>query len=359
MKINIEKTYIDRNLWKNNRTSAVFPCYLNSNNDQIICFQNYWKWKNKIKDVFLLLRIVNQQNSSHLTKKIKISEHNSISLKKIFKVDNYNGLVECQFFSKSNLRYPYPAIYCFYENKNNCISVVHSAGRMQNVSEKKISQEFEESNFYCTLNKDFQPFMHFFNGIKKNKNQKLEIKILNFNNDLIIKRNFLLKLTQPLSSKIIYLSDIFKKNELEKIYEKNFYIRVKRKVHGVFGRIVAGNYNKKFDAFFTTHTLSTYDKSETRDEIEINSNYNSSVFLPLTNSKPLSLKTICYPINQKFNANFELKISKKDNINLKNPKKFLMLRINKKTKRLIFLLKTKNIGFITLGKIARQNIYFT
>ena len=58
MKINIEKTYIDRNLWKNNRTSAVFPCYLNSNNDQIICFQNYWKWKNKIKDVFLLLRIV-------------------------------------------------------------------------------------------------------------------------------------------------------------------------------------------------------------------------------------------------------------------------------------------------------------
>ena len=92
--------------------------------------------------------------------------------------------------------------------------------------------------------------MHFFNGIKKNKNQKLEIKILNFNNDLIIKRNFLLKLTKPLSSKIIYLSDIFKKNELEKIYEKNFYIRVKRKVHGVFGRIVAGNYNKKFDAWF-------------------------------------------------------------------------------------------------------------
>ena len=97
------------------------------------------------------------------------------------------------FFSKSNLRYPYPAIYCFYENKNNCISVVHSAGRMQNVSKKKISQEFEESNFYCTLNKDFQPFMHFFNGIKKNKNQKLEIKILNFNNDLIIKKKFFTK----------------------------------------------------------------------------------------------------------------------------------------------------------------------
>ena len=63
-------------------------------------FSKLWKWKNKIKDVFLLLRIVNQQNSSHLTKKIKISEHNSISLKKIFKVDNYNGLVECQFFFK-------------------------------------------------------------------------------------------------------------------------------------------------------------------------------------------------------------------------------------------------------------------
>ena len=30
---------------------------------------------------------------------------------------------------------------------------------------------------------------------------------------------------------------------------KKFLHQGQRKVHGVFGRIVAGNYNKKFDAF--------------------------------------------------------------------------------------------------------------
>ena len=111
-------------------------------------------------------------------------------------------------------------------------------------------------------------------------------------NNLILKKNFVLKLKKPLCSKIVFLSDIFSKKELKKIKDKNFYIRVKRKVLGVFGRIVAGNYNKKLDAFFTTHSLSTYDNAKKIDEIKPVANYESSVFLPLTNTKPLNLKTI-------------------------------------------------------------------
>lgn len=341
MKQNIEKTFIDRNLWKNNRTSAVFPCYINNNNDQIICFQNYWRWKNKIDDVFLILKIVDQKSIKTSSKKIKILEHNSISIKKTFRINNFKGLVECQFFSKSNLRYPYPAIYCFYENKNNCISVVHSAGRIQNITEKKINEKFEESNFFCKFNENFEPFMHFFNGIKQNPNESLQVKVLSFKNNLILKKNFVLKLKKPLCSKIVFLSDIFSKKELKKIKDKNFYIRVKRKVLGVFGRIVAGNYNKKLDAFFTTHSLSTYDNAKKIDEIKPVANYESSVFLPLTNTKPLNLKTICYPINQKFNAIFEEKVSKGNNLNLRKTKKKIYVNNQRKNKTFDFLITKK------------------
>lgn len=329
---NIKKTFLDRNLWQNNRTSAVFPCYINKKNDQIICFQNYWSWKNNIDDVNLILRICDEKGKIEKIKRLKIKPHNVISIKKIFRVRQFKGLIECQFFSSKNLKFPYPAIYCFFRNKNNCISVVHSAGRIQNFTEKKISQNFEESNFYCIYDNEFEPFMHFFNGVKKNKNKTFEVKIYNFDNKLILKKKYKLKLSKPFQSKILFLSDIFNEKELNKVKNINFFIRIKRKVFGIFGRVVAGNYNKKFDAFFTTHSLSTFDKKNFLDLVNLNYKHKSSVFLTLNNSKPLSLKSVCYPINQNFKARFDVKSAISNNVIYKNSGKKINIENNEKSK---------------------------
>ena len=330
MKINIFKTFSDRNLWKNNRASAVFPCYLNSNNDQVISFQNYWSWKNKINDVHLILRINDEHNKKIQIKKIKVKNHNSLSIKKIFKINEFKGLIECQFISKKNLRFPYPAIVCFYENKNNCISVVHSAGRIQNITEKKTLQEYEESNFLCKLDDDLEPFLHFFNGLKKNKFKSVQIKIFSFNNKLLVKKNIHLDLSKLYNSKILFLSDIFAKNQLKKLRNKNFFIRVKRKVFGVFGRIVVGNYHNKADAFFTTHSLSVYDNKNYSDLVKSSDIYKSNTFLPISNKKPLKLTSVCYPINQTFSAAFNIKSTKIENTKFRqHPKKLKIASSNK------------------------------
>ena len=47
----IEKAYRKRKQWFNNRASTIFPLYINDKNDQVIVFQDYWKWKNNINEV--------------------------------------------------------------------------------------------------------------------------------------------------------------------------------------------------------------------------------------------------------------------------------------------------------------------
>lgn len=46
-------------------------------------------------------------------------------------------MVEFEFFSKSNVRYPFPAITGFYVSPKKYISGVHSAGRILNINEIK------------------------------------------------------------------------------------------------------------------------------------------------------------------------------------------------------------------------------
>ena len=50
----IQNTFNERSRWINTRSSTIFPIYLNKNNDQILVFQNYWRWKSKIKDLKFL-----------------------------------------------------------------------------------------------------------------------------------------------------------------------------------------------------------------------------------------------------------------------------------------------------------------
>ena len=50
----------------------------------------------------------------------------------------------------------------FYKN-NFGYSTVHSAGRHLNKNEN-ISSKFYESNFYCLMNNEFSPVIHFFSG---------------------------------------------------------------------------------------------------------------------------------------------------------------------------------------------------
>ena len=160
----IKSTFSSRAQWINNRASAIFPCYLNENNEQVLTFQNYWMWKGKIKNLDIYVTLINKQSTKKIRKKIKLSSHNEIYIKKIFNVNKFSGLINFEVFSKDNLRFPFPAIYCFYLNSSGLVSCVHSGGRILNKNEVSSNHKFKETNFLYKLNNEFEPFFHIFKG---------------------------------------------------------------------------------------------------------------------------------------------------------------------------------------------------
>ena len=354
----IQSTFASRSQWVNKRASAIFPCYINENNDQVLTFQNYWKWKGKIKDLDIYVTLINSQSTKKIKKKIKLSSHNEISIKKIFGITKFSGMIHFEIFSEKNLRFPFPAIYCFFLNTSGLISCVHSGGRVLNKNELTITDKFNETNFLCKLNNDFEPFFHIFKGPKAQKNKKLiEIEVFNKNNKKIFNLKKFVELKKPYSSEIFFLSKFLNANHLKMIKGKEFFLVIKYSEKRIFGRIVAGNYDKKNDALFTTHTLNAYEKSNSKDIIKPVKNYNSNIFLSLMSDKKLNLETRVYPTGQKFKLNFQVKSSRKENNQVKKSNRIEKISSGKNGKIFTKKISNKNLTLLYANKKIPGRIY--
>lgn len=293
--LSIRNTFLDRNKWINTRSSTVFPAYLNDKNDQVLVFQNYWKWKSKINDINFVITLRKFNSQILKQKKIKVDLHNEISIKKIFNVNRFFGQLEVQISSCENLKFPYPALMLFYRNLNGYQSAVHSAGRHVNLNEK-ISSIYSESNFLAKMDNEFSPFIHFFSGkyIYKNKNFS-ELKFYNDKNKLIFNKIINNIFTKPYSSKTIFLKDYLNKTEVRKIFGKKFFIKINFDIPAIFGRLIVGNYDRINDALFLTHTFRAHNLKK-KNLIKVK-NKNSAGYLPLINCEPLKLTARSYPTN--------------------------------------------------------------
>lgn len=315
---NIQNTFSERSKWINTRSSTIFPIYLNKNNDQILVFQNYWKWKSKIKDLKFILTLRAQNSKTINQTKYSVKTHNEISIKKIFNLkNNFIGQLECEIASNKNLKFPYPALMMFYRNLNGFESVVHSAGRHLNFNEK-ISSKFNESNFKCFFDDDFTPIIHVFSGRKiNNKSNSILLGFYDKKNKHIFSKNLNNLFKKPFSSKIIFLDKILSRIEKKKIYRKNFFIKIKFDIPDIFGRLIVGNYDKKNDALFMTHTFRVH-CSKNKNLITPKNKFQSTAYLPLMNFAPLKMKAVSYPTNANILTSYNqyiLKKSKKIKIN--------------------------------------------
>lgn len=319
--LNIKNTFSDRNTWINTRSSTIFPAYINLKNDQILVFQNYWKWKNKINDISFIITLRRPNSKIYAQKKVKVNLHNEISIKKIFKIKKFIGQLEFQILSNENLKFPYPALMLFYTNSNGYQSAVHSAGRHVN-SNEKITSVYSESNFLSKMDSDFTPVIHLFSGKKIIKNKNLvDLKFYNEKNILILKKRIKGIFEKPYSSKILFLKKFLNKNEIQKLFNKKFYIKIDFDIKSIFGRLIVGNYDKKNDALFLTHTFRTHD-SKKKDLVKAQKDYLSTGYLPLLNCEPLKLVARSYPTNAKYKAKYDELISKKNSL-INSGKKFI------------------------------------
>ena len=225
---NIQKTFKNRSKWINTRSSTIFPIYLNKKNDQVLVFQNYWRWKSNIRDINFILTLRAEDASVIDQIKYKIKEHNEISIKKIFNINYFfKGQLECEIDSNQNLKFPYPALMLFYKNSNGYESAVHSAGRHLN-SNENFSSKFNESNFLSILNHDFTPVIHIFSGKKNDKkNNFISLDFLNKKNELIFTKKIENLFKKPFSSKLLFVEKYLNQIQKNKLQNTDFFIKIR------------------------------------------------------------------------------------------------------------------------------------
>lgn len=296
-----QKSYLEheRKLYDGhvNRAAALFPYWINENNETHVVFQNYWHWKRGI-NVIMRLTIYNDVSKPFVVLNEKVTKSN-FDLKISNFIDrkvkeNMRGMVQLEIFSSKddNIVFPFPAVMVYYGNGNGEYSCVHSAGR---TLENEIlgEEKFDETNFYCKLNNEITPFIHLFTG-SNSYIKDISIEIFSIKNELVQ----ILKipdLTKNYQSEIIYLNDYLNTTQ-KKFLNKlpRFFLKIKGTSKGIFPRFIVGNYSKFKKMHYVTHSFRNVKENDfitCEDQYQIK--YLSSI--ALTTPPNITLRSIIYP----------------------------------------------------------------
>ena len=325
----LKQDFESRKTWHNNRSSTIFPIDIKDNSDFALVFINYWKIKNKIKNLKCNMRIFDQEGNILKLHQHNLKIHNEIYISNFFKVKRFLGIVEVEFISLDNLRFAFPGITGFYISPKKLISGVHAAGRIIHSSEGKKYLDYSlETNFSLKfIEKKVVPFISLFNSNVEKKLNPIFLELKNNFNKTIKKISINNRLKKPYSNKIFYLDDYFKKEYLK----KSAYCIVKTNNSDVFPRMICGNYHKKLHHYEVTHSFPV--QQNQRDRIDNKYMHRKDVdhisFLSFVKPKKVNLKLRVFPTNLSLDLNTKLLIYDKKNKKLKI-KKFFSFNPGKK-----------------------------
>ena len=290
MKNTLQKDFLNRVHFFANRSSAIFPIlFLNKDNDLILTWLNYWKIKNKIDTNFITIniRIYDNFGKLFLRKNLTLNERNNfISIRKFIKQNEFQGMVEIEIISTSNIKFVFPAINGLFKS-GSLYSCVHSAGRIKGSDEIHNKSITEETNWTCKFSKHITPFFHYING---NKNENTELKVNLYNGDgnklksCVIKKKF-----NAFGSQIYFLDKLFNNTK----FKEEMFCGVVCKNDNVFRRMVVGNFHKNLNHLEVTHS---FPFQKYKDFCPSNRKGYES-FLTLLKNKNLDLECRIFPTN--------------------------------------------------------------
>lgn len=346
----LKKSFNERTIWKNHRSSAIYPLDIVPNSDFTFLFINYWKLKNKLENLRCLITLYNQDGTIEHRNNYKLKKHNELNLKKIFKIDYFKGMVEIEFISKKNLRFPFPAISGFYKSPGGLMSVVHSAGRIlnKNESSRKLINSLE-SNFSLKYSgkKKITPFFSLFKGKEINKNDKIVVFLKDKSKKKLKTLTIKNELKTSFSNKIFYLNDLFER----KILKRASLCIVKTNFQNIFPRMICGNFYEKLHHYEVTHSFPV--QSNKKDFIDnkycLDKNVRHVSKLPFVKSKQTKLSLKIFPTNLDSDLNGELliyekkskKLIKKKNIYFNSKKDFKEIKFHNKNKEIFGCISLK------------------
>ncbi len=277
-----------------NRSSAIFPVYLNTEAETRIQFLSYWLQK-KENNIVLRITIRNLLgNDKHqIYRVISNYKSNTILASEFFKNDpkGFCGSIEIEFFSKEKPLYTFPAVSLSFANKLSS-SVVHTCIRTYNEDEiiNDYAINLPQTGFDVEFRKSNKNFICFFGGKRDSYSLNIEL----FENG--IKKNYPLRLKNEIYGKahILYLEDIISNKDKE-IF-KTPKCSINHNFSDIFPRFFVGiqssqNTPTLTHTFFDTSKANSLQSESTKSSLRTcNSNPNS--YFDATFSIPI------YPINE-------------------------------------------------------------
>ena len=245
------------------RASAIFPVRNRARSDLHIVFMNYWLLKNAIEHVGVNFRIYDTKGALRARQSMDTVElHNQVSVRDELLTRNaiegdFDGMLEVEIVSTSNLAFPFPAIVGVYEG-SGYYSCVHAAGRVKNSDEPKRRQASQETNWSCQFERDTAgfgvvPFFHYFVGAQPlAADETIEVTLRDRCGRAIATESISVAGMAPFSSRLYLADEMF---DLTQLPLDGAFLSVRLDASDVFPRLVVGNFHKAIDFLEVTHSF--------------------------------------------------------------------------------------------------------
>lgn len=259
----LAKAFDARKSFFAHRASAVFPLRIREHSDLRVLFMNYWLLKNDIPSVGVNFRVYGHDGTLRARQSLgEVAQHNDVSVREVLLRPNavplpFDGMLEVEIVSTSNLAFPFPAILGVYE-ANGLFSCVHAAGRVKNPDEIKKPQRSEETNWSCSFERRdgayaVVPFFHYFVGASPlAPDEAIEVKLRDPAGKVLVSRQVQVGDMGPFSSRLFFADELF---DLAQAPPAGSFLSVALRANDIFPRLVVGNFHREVDFLEVTHSF--------------------------------------------------------------------------------------------------------
>jgi len=288
------------------RSSAIFPVFHQKDISSRILFMGYWMLKRNIQSIgaVVTLRSLAGALLSRMNFQIQEAKTYRLEVKEMLEKAGiqtdkpFEGSMEVEFYSNSNMVFPFPATVINYYGPAFS-TVVHTAQRVYNDYDdlqRNSQTAVPESGFNIYADEDHEPFLGLINGPVHVKNSKIRMQFYNHEGKVLSYVKELGDLA-PYQTNILYPA---RETDLKGfLMGKVGACKVNFDVQWIFPRLVVGNLQKSLPALSITHSYYDCTKAETDSDYWKQPPaewYTASLMIPVTIEGSHFTNVYFYPI---------------------------------------------------------------
>lgn len=249
------------------RSSAIFPVLNLPGIRSRILLMGYWMLKRNIQEILAVVNLRNEKGqllgrqtfTIKEPKTLRIELSNQLEAAGISPESDFRGSLEVEFFSTTNLVFPFPAVVINYYG-DSFSTVVHTTQRVYNDfddMQRNSQTSVPESGFNIYADREREPFLALINGPEKKEEGTVKLEFYNSMHD-VMRLELPLGPMEPYETRFIFPAQ---ECNLESFLKGKVGAgKAHFKLNWIFPRLLVGNIHRQFPALTVTHTY--YDTSK-------------------------------------------------------------------------------------------------